>query len=47
MQMTLCFWQTVKGDARVVDGFYRMCVSKMQRINAGKSKMMVFERKKA
>ncbi len=43
--MTLCYWQRVREHQRVVDQFHNVCSRRKLRGNAGKSKVMMFERR--
>ncbi len=44
--MTPCCWQENEGDLqRVVNEFYSVCKRRNLKVNAGKSKVMVFERR--
>ncbi len=41
-----CCWQKARGDLqRVVNAFYSVCKRRKLKVNAGKSKVMVFERR--
>ena len=42
MQITLCCLQRVKRNFSDVDEFYSVCMIRKLKVNAGKSKMMVF-----
>ncbi len=43
--MTLCCWQNARGICRVVNEFCSACKRKKLKVNAGKGKVMVFERR--
>ncbi len=43
--MTLCYWQSERRLQREVDQFHSVCSRRKPRVNAGKNKVMVFERK--
>ncbi len=44
MQMTQCCWLSEGMLQRIVDEFNRVCKRRKLKVNAGKSKVMVFER---
>ncbi len=43
--MTPCCWQKARGACRVVKEFYSVCKKRELKVNARKSKVMVFERR--
>ena len=45
LQMKFCCLQRVKSNLRVVDEFYSICTRRKLKVNAGKCKVIVFERK--
>ncbi len=43
--MTPCCWQKARGTCRVVNKFCSVCKRRKLKVNAGKSKVMVFEKR--